>query len=411
MSIDKMRIAIISIYFGEEHGGAAVSTQLLVDKLVEKHDVFILTSTKKRVNGYNTIPLRFFNYFSSLILRMDIGLIDKILAREIEKKLRKIKADIIHIQEFEMMKPAIIAASKLNIPTVVTVRDHRFVCNLPCCEAKGFLNFKCNSKEYLKCLMQLSRKHLGFGFFGILLWPFMKNKTKTIRRCLKQADSVIAISDFVKNNLTMVGVDEKKINTIHNPAPKWEDKAKRCKENKIILFAPGRLEDYKGFHVLLKAMKNVVQKNKNVRLIITGSGSYEDELKRLTDRLNLNDHVEFTGNISFDNIKNLYFNSDIVVFPSIWPESFGRVSIEAMAAGKPVIASRIGGIPEVVSKDVGILVKPDDVDELTKAIIKLINSPSLRREMGEHGRKLVHKFNVDDYCKDVVRLYHQAVKI
>ena len=401
-----MNIAIINIYFGEERGGAAISTKLLVDELRKEQNVYIITSVQEKVD-YNLIQLSFFKHFSPKVLRLNSKIIYARLSNEIETILKEIRPDIAHIQEFELMIPAIIAASRLNIPTVVTVRDHRFVCNLPCCESKGILNFYCGRLQYLKCLMKMSKKEFGFGLPGIFIWPLIRNKTKTIRSYLKKADSVIAISDFVRNNLIKIGIDETKISTIHNPAPDWKDKrVKKVEEKgKIIIFAPGRLEDYKGFHILIRAIAEVVQAKKDVKLIIAGNGTYENELKKLTRELNLDNNVEFAGTVPFDKIKELYFKSDIVVFPSIWPESFGRVSIEAMAAGKPVIASNIGGIPEVVTKDVGILVKPNDVDELTKAILKLVNNPKLRKSMGAKGSKYVKRFNVNDYCKKIMKLY------
>jgi len=401
-----MKIVIISTYFGQEHhGGAAVSTRLLVDELKKDHDVYILTSTKKEVPGYNTIPLRFFKRFPSLILRLDFRVIYNALAKDIEKALKEIKPDIVHIQEFEMMVSTIKVTSKLNIPTIVTARDHRFVCSMPCCEAKGILRFKCSRFQQLKCLMGLSKKQFGFALPGFIIFPLMMNKTKAFRKYVRKADFVIAISDFLKNNLIKIGVDKEKIKTIYNPAPNWKT-TKTKKNKKLTIFAPGRLEDYKGFHILIKTFNQIIKENKDVRLIITGTGSYEYNLKKLTNRLNLNDNIEFTGKQPYEKLKELYFNSDIVAFPSIWPESFGRVSIEAMAAGKPIIASRVGGIPEVVTKDVGILVKPNDVEELTKAIVRLIKNPKLRKSMGKKGLTYVKKFNKKDYCRDVIDVYN-----
>ena len=403
-----MKVAIICTFFGQEfHGGAAVSAKLLVDELKKDHEVYILTSTKKDIPGYSTIPLKFFKRFPTGILRLDFRVIYNAIAKDIEKALRDIKPDIVHIQDFELMVSAIKVTSRLKIPTIVTARDHRFVCSMPCCEAKGKLTFRCSRFQQLRCLMKLSKQNLGSGLPGFFIFPLMMNKTKAFRKYLRKADFVISISDFLKGNLIKIGVDRSRIQTIYNPAPDWTRRVPRKRKNdgKIYIFAPGRLEDYKGFHILIKALAKVTDKNKDIKLVITGTGTYEHELKRLTTRLNLDNHVEFTGKLPYERLKELYFSSDIVVFPSIWPESFGRVSIEAMAAGKPVIASRVGGIPEVIKNNTGILVKPNNAEELAKAITRLIRSPEERELLGRKGLRYVKKFNKEDYCKKVVGIY------
>src|SRR3989338_10654920 len=107
-----MNIAIINIYFGEERGGAAISTKLLVDELRKEHKVYIITSVQEK-GDYNLIQLSFFRHFSPKVLRLDSKIIYARLSNEIEAILKEIKPDIVHIQEFELMVPAIIAASRL----------------------------------------------------------------------------------------------------------------------------------------------------------------------------------------------------------------------------------------------------------------------------------------------------------
>jgi glycosyltransferase involved in cell wall biosynthesis len=105
-------------------------------------------------------------------------------------------------------------------------------------------------------------------------------------------------------------------------------------------------------------------------------------------------------------------HTDIIVVPSIFEEPFGRVNIEAMAAGKPVIASRVGGIPEVIEDNVsGILVPNGDGDALAKAMIKLIDDAELRRRLGENGRRFVEeKFDTKKQIKDLEAIFYEYSK-
>ena len=198
---------------------------------------------------------------------------------------------------------------------------------------------------------------------------------------------------------------KKNIITINNPCPDWKP-IKKTLHKEIILFAPGRLEHYKGFHILINSINDIIKKYKNIKLIIAGTGNYKDQLKQLTNKLKLNNYIEFTGKLSYDKIKEHYFNSDIIVLPSIWPEPMGRIQLEAISAGKPIIASNIGGIPEIVNDKTGILVKPNK-DELTRAILKLIKNKKLRLKLGREANKLYGKFNQERFIEKIIKIYNK----
>lgn len=155
---------------------------------------------------------------------------------------------------------------------------------------------------------------------------------------------------------------------IYNSIPQWQKitiQKKSEDKNKVILFAPGRLEYYKGFHLLIDAMKEF--QGKNIKLYIAGTGPEEEKLKKMVHDYKLEEQVVFLGKLSCEEIKNYYFMCDGVLFPSIWPEPLGRIPLEAMAAGKVCIASNVGGIRELVSKE--YLVMPT-----AKNFAKKINS-------------------------------------
>jgi glycosyltransferase involved in cell wall biosynthesis len=120
-------------------------------------------------------------------------------------------------------------------------------------------------------------------------------------------------------------------------------------------------------------------------ILIAGEGSLEEELKRKTMELNVDKHLVFIGFIR--NIKSFMSSIDIFVLPSLW-EGFGYVTIEAMAASKPVVAFRVGSNPEIITdQKTGFLVDPYNVATLTEKIRLLMNDPALRETFGAEGRK------------------------
>jgi glycosyltransferase involved in cell wall biosynthesis len=149
---------------------------------------------------------------------------------------------------------------------------------------------------------------------------------------------------------------------------------------------------YKGTDYLIKAMKKISKERKKTKLIINGMGGWKKELVALTKSLKLEDNVIFVDKFNNEKEKVEYFRAcDVLVLPSInKSEGFGIVSLEAMACGKPVIGSNVGGIPFVLG-DVGMLTKPKDVNSLSSSILKVLNNEKLARRMGKASRKRVEK--------------------
>ncbi|MBE0335645.1 glycosyltransferase family 4 protein [Paenibacillus sp. 23TSA30-6] len=169
---------------------------------------------------------------------------------------------------------------------------------------------------------------------------------------------------------------------------------------RIVLYA-GRLVSGKGVHRLLKALPGIVRACPDVLLLIAGSAyygqsrftPYSASLHRQTRKLRLGKHVKFLDYVPHPALASLYQLADVTVVPSVGSEAFGLVNLEAMAAGVPVVASRTGGIPEVVRHgETGWLVSPSPGEqEMAAAVIGLLQQPDLRRRMGEAGIAEVRK--------------------
>lgn len=183
-----------------------------------------------------------------------------------------------------------------------------------------------------------------------------------------------------------------------------------------ILFV-GRHEKRKGPHVLLEAIAPIIASHPNVQLQMVGNDTLTIDgetakAKFFSDHPELknNDRIQFFGQVDDQRLEELYAECDIFVAPSLY-ESFGLIYLEAMRCGKPCIGTRVGGIPDVISAETGILVPPGDAHALRSAILELVNGKDLRRSMGHAGKQAFdQKFSVRAFVNSVsaeVKLLHR----
>lgn len=177
----------------------------------------------------------------------------------------------------------------------------------------------------------------------------------------------------------------------------------------------GHFAPLKGYEQLLEAMEKVVGEGFNVKLALVGdsiyphSNTYKQKILSLVNSMGLRDRVIFTG--FRDDIPELLASFDLFVLPSR-SEGFGRVNLEAMAMGKPVISTNVGGIPEVVVDGVtGILVPPGDPNALSRALMKLLDDPNQRESMGREGRKRVkERFHLQGSVQRIQEIYRDVLR-
>ena len=175
----------------------------------------------------------------------------------------------------------------------------------------------------------------------------------------------------------------------------------------------GRLVPEKGIHVLLNAAARL---NFPYRVQLIGAGSAERALRAQADSLGIQDHVEFLGPVSSSAMPVHYRAMHVCVLPSLtmpnWKEQFGRVLIEAMSCGVPVVGSESGEIPEIIGNDAGersgVTFPEGDVDALTKSLTALYQEPALRHKYGVQGRKRVlREFTQERIAAKTVLMYRQ----
>jgi glycosyltransferase involved in cell wall biosynthesis len=174
------------------------------------------------------------------------------------------------------------------------------------------------------------------------------------------------------------------------------------------LLAVGRLEPQKGMDVLLRALREIVVEFPNVRLRIAGEGGERAALERQARELGLGDRVAFLG--LRDDVISLMAQSALLVHGARW-EGFGLVLLEAMAAGTPIVATRVGGVAEVVADGAtGLLVAPEDPSALAAGVLALLRDPARARAMGAAGRRrLETEFAPERMSAETAAIYEQVL--
>ncbi|MEA5593446.1 glycosyltransferase family 4 protein [Rivularia sp. UHCC 0363] len=238
----------------------------------------------------------------------------------------------------------------------------------------------------------------------------------TSRKC---CNAMIAVSYQVKDALITEGFDSRKFYVVHNGTLVNNREIDSNIRNELnipedipVVIHIGRLCKSKGQHLLLQAAANLQQLGQEAVYLIVGkdleqNGAYLDYLKDMAQELGINNSVHFLGHRS--DIPQLLALSDLLVLPS-YTEGLPLVILEAMAAGLPVIATPVGGIPEVViHQETGLLVPVGDVQALVNAMLKLLQNPDLRNEMGNKGSEMVRKdFSVEKMCDEVFDIYEKV---
>ena len=177
----------------------------------------------------------------------------------------------------------------------------------------------------------------------------------------------------------------------------------------LIIGFVGRLSIQKGIIYMLDAFKLVVEKFKNVQLIIAGTGELEVMVEEFVSKFNLENRIHLLG--FRKDISDLMKTFDIFLLPSLW-EGFGIVLIEAMAAEKPIVATNTSSIPEIVKDGRnGILVPPENAEAISNALMKLISEPELRLKFGDEGLKIVkEKFTIHRMINDYENIFYGIKK-
>jgi glycosyltransferase involved in cell wall biosynthesis len=221
---------------------------------------------------------------------------------------------------------------------------------------------------------------------------------------IPQVNHFIAVSQHTQQEWINFGIPKDKINTVYNginpdrfqPNPTPRDtilEQYHLPPNAQFLLYAGRIDNCKGIDVLIHAFAQLHAQHPQLHLLIAGTPNsiYQEDiacfesLKQQTQALHLNQYIHFIGHVG--DLRPLYSTANLVVVPSRWPEPFGRVIIEAMACGTPIVASRMGGIPEILTGQFAQgLCQPNDPNELAHTIDRLLDWRTTQPHLGPASR-------------------------
>lgn len=182
--------------------------------------------------------------------------------------------------------------------------------------------------------------------------------------------------------------------------------------SKPIIGTVSRLLHQKGIHVLLDAFAKCLKQHPQASLVIVGDGLYRNQLEEQARTLGIAENTHFLGYLQQPRLSAVVSEFDIFAFPT-FGEGFGLVLLEAMAVSKPVVASNVMAIPEIViDGQTGLLVQPDNADALGQGLLKLIENPSLCQQFGSAGRqRLEQEFTVDLMVQKTIAVYDEVLGI
>jgi len=236
------------------------------------------------------------------------------------------------------------------------------------------------------------------------------------KETLKRAKKIISVSRMVAHEFRVIGVPKEKIAIVPNGVDLEEYKQlptgdlfrKRLdiKENEKVVLTVGRLEKIKGFQYLIKALPSIIKEVGSTKLVLAGPDfNYGATLKKLTEETNVQDHVIFYGPINGKEKFEAFSAANIVAVPSLY-EGFGMLLLEAMAAGKPLVATNTGAAPEIIQNGKnGILAASGNVEDLAGKIIKLLSDDQLMYLISQESRKTVEAFNWEKISEQIHKLY------
>jgi len=234
-----------------------------------------------------------------------------------------------------------------------------------------------------------------------------------------RAERVITCSSYMREHVADIyGLDEERIAVIPNgidpkelvPIDDLETlRARYAAPHEKLVLLVGRLVYEKGFQLALEALPGLVERVGDVRFIVAGSGTAEEDLKRQAAELGLDGHGTFLGWIGDDVLHSLYRISDLTVVPSIY-EPFGLVALEAMASGSPCLVADTGGLREVVPhEDVGLRFRSRDPESLGQMAERLLTDAALRDRLVAEASEHVLTFDWADVAFQVEALYAECV--
>ncbi len=363
-----MKILYFVPLFWPDIGGIETLSMRAIPLLKQKgHEFVIVTSNselaKKPKDKFKEIPIYRFPMIEAIYKRDIQKLL--IISKKIKEVIQDFKPDLIHVHFGGIPISIFLLKEKLyNIPILLTLHS-------------GIEGMKVDQNTLLGKLLHRSTWITAVSDSvlesAIKSMPELNGKISRIYNGVSLPSINPADLDFLKPNILCIG----------------------------------RMVKEKGFDIMLKAFKEINKVFSNVNLIFAGDGPIRKDLEEIASKYGLLDRIQFLGWVEPDEIFNLINKSEIIVVPSRWEEPFGLVAIEAALLKRPVIATRVGGLKEIIEDGVtGMLFEKDDVNGLVDNLHYLLSNPQQAIKLGQKAREhAISNFSMDSFIEQYHKLY------
>ncbi|GAB4546860.1 MAG: glycosyltransferase family 4 protein [Thermodesulfovibrionia bacterium] len=403
--------------------GGAEAVYFTTAELMEKHGHKSLFFSMRHPKN---IPAETEGYFAPFLdiernsgvfnlIRASLNVLYSFSARRcIARLLDNYNVDIVHIHNIHrQMSPSILhELRKRNIPVVMTLHEHKMVCpsflllahGRPCEACKNgryynALKIRCVKNSLLRSFLAMIEAYLHFSIMDIY----------------KNVDIFIAPSMFLKDKHEEMGFKKK---LVHLPYPldlkKYEYLYKEpqiSKGDKIRFIYFGRIVKEKGVFTFIDAILQLLHKFKRdeVEFKIIGDGPAKEEIKERSK--DMDSSIGFTGFLEGERLYKEVSNAHVIVIPSEWYENYPVSVMEAFTLGRPVIGSRIGGIPEMVQNgETGLTFNPGDSEDLCEKMAEFIHRRDNIIKMGRNAREFAMRvFDAESHYSRLIEIYKMAM--
>ncbi len=380
---------------GYESGGADNGIVLLQPILTDMgHTVKIMTSNLcPELPHFSDVEFEAIEH-RPMFLKLFYRIFNPASYGMLRRVLKEFQPDIVHLHTMREVSASVLPALK-DYPTVMTV--HGMEDFLPSIILWGFPRsfFTDDTFRYKSLTLEGWLHYVYHRYIGLPLY----------RIGFRNIDRFVVLSKYMQSQLTKDGIEASYVRNgteLFTPVP--------IDTKSTLISYVGRLEKAKGIEYLIRAIPEIAKKSP-VSLAIAGDGSYKKELQNLVAKLKLQKHVSFLGHKDRSELYDVYARSALVVVPSVWPEPFGKVGIEAMSVGRPVIATKVGGIPEwLVDGETGYLVRPENSEEIAHKALRLLTNSALLKKMSAACVERAKQFDIRIHAKEMIALYEETIR-
>ena len=319
----------------------------------------------------------------------------------IQSLLAEVTIDVAHLHIYygKLTASILEPLEQAGVPIIQTLHEYKIVCPVYTLISQGEICQACQGQNF----WHATRKRCNRGSLARSLLSTVESYVSLALGSISKIDHFITVSDFQREKTIEMGIPAEKLTTIHNFIDTSE--IEPCSGLGEYLLYFGRLETYKGIFTLVEAASTLT----DVPLLIVGDGEARSELEKIIEQRNLY-HIKLLGFKQKDELIPLIRNSICTIAPSEWYETFGLTLVESFAYGRPVIASRIGGMTEIVTDTVdGYLFSPGDLEELRSHLQWMATHRKQAVEMGLAGRlKVETQFHPELHYEKILALYKKV---